>query len=236
MLLLARIQDAVGNTERAVEIFGDVLDRDPTSVEALSSLAAFHFDYGEHEIGLRYFRRLLQRGVRSVQVWNNLGLCCLKARLYDTTYVCFREALLLCEDDAVRADVWFNLSHVAIAGGDLELALRMLVIANFLDENNVEVKNNLAVLQFRHEQAKAGSDFASRAFETAVSKFDEVTKINPFVDEARFNSCTYRTGDNHVPCVVFAAVVMWRLVSSWSLVSIHCICIVLSLLCNPMRM
>lgn len=37
----------------------------------------------------RFYRRLLQTGVNSAALWNNLGLCCFAAGQYDMTVVCY---------------------------------------------------------------------------------------------------------------------------------------------------
>lgn len=64
-------------------------------------------------------RRLLQVGVYNCQLYNNLGLCCFYAQQYDMALPCFERALSLVADDDELADVWYNLSHVALVGGIL---------------------------------------------------------------------------------------------------------------------
>lgn len=67
--------------------------------------------------GLKIFsiilRRLLQMGVHNAELFNNLGLCCFYAQQYDHTISCFERALSLATDENI-ADVWYNISHIAI--------------------------------------------------------------------------------------------------------------------------
>ena len=53
-------------------------------------------------------------GVHSAELYNNIGLCCLYSQQMDLTLGCFQRALDLATDPLVKADVWYNLSHVAI--------------------------------------------------------------------------------------------------------------------------
>lgn len=60
-----------------------------------------------------FIRRLLQMGVCNSEVFTNLGLCCFYAQQFDLAIVCFERALALASDD-VKADVWYNISHIAL--------------------------------------------------------------------------------------------------------------------------
>lgn len=58
-------------------------------------------------------RRLLQMGVYNVELFNNLGLCCFYAQQYDHVISCFERALNLSTDENI-ADIWYNISHIAL--------------------------------------------------------------------------------------------------------------------------
>ena len=70
---------------RAYEIVNDpmnsnkhckvVLNFDNTNVEAIATLASYHFYTNQPEIALRFYRRLIQCGVNNSELWNNVGLC-----------------------------------------------------------------------------------------------------------------------------------------------------------------
>lgn len=53
-------------------------------------------------------------GAHSAELYNNLGLCCLFSQQLDLTLACFQRALDLAIDSPIRAEVWYNISHVAI--------------------------------------------------------------------------------------------------------------------------
>lgn len=52
-------------------------------------------------------------GIYNAELFNNLGLCCFYAQQFDMTIPCFERALSLAKDEDV-ADVWYNISHIAI--------------------------------------------------------------------------------------------------------------------------
>lgn len=59
------------------------------------------------------FRRLLQMGIVNAALLNNLGLCCFHAQQYHVALAVFRRALVVAEGEDL-ANVWYNLSHVAV--------------------------------------------------------------------------------------------------------------------------
>lgn len=52
-------------------------------------------------------------GVYNPEIFNNIGLCCFFAQQYDMALSCFERALSMATDDNM-ADIWYNISHVAI--------------------------------------------------------------------------------------------------------------------------
>lgn len=53
-------------------------------------------------------------GAHSAELYNNLGLCCLFSQQLDFTIPYFQRALDLATDLKVKAEVWYNLSHLAM--------------------------------------------------------------------------------------------------------------------------
>jgi tetratricopeptide repeat protein 8 len=64
------------------------------------------------QVALRYYRRLLQMGGGSGELWNNLGLCCFYGGQYDMALSCLDRALS-CTNEAAAADVWYNIGQVS---------------------------------------------------------------------------------------------------------------------------
>ena len=63
----------------------------------------------------------MQCGINECELWNNLGLCSFYAAQYDMALNCFQRAITLA-DDLMLSEVYYNVGHVAISIGDLQLA------------------------------------------------------------------------------------------------------------------
>ncbi|XP_030069627.1 tetratricopeptide repeat protein 8 isoform X2 [Microcaecilia unicolor] len=154
---IARIQEEM-NMTTATEYYKDVLKQDNTHMEALACIGSNHFYSDQPEIALRFYRRLLQMGVYNCQLFNNLGICCFYAQQYDMTLSSFERALSLAENDEETADVWYNLGHVAMGIGDVNLAYQCFKLTLANNNDYAEAYNNLAVLEMHKnniEQARA---------------------------------------------------------------------------------
>ncbi|XP_054056268.1 tetratricopeptide repeat protein 8 isoform X2 [Rissa tridactyla] len=155
---IARIYEEMNNISSAAEYYKDVLKQDNTHVEAIACIGSNHFYSDQPELALRFYRRLLQMGVYNCQLFNNLGLCCFYAQQYDMTLSSFERALFLAENEEETADVWYNLGHVAVGIGDLNLAYQCFRLTLVNNNDYAEAYNNLAVLEMRKghiEQARA---------------------------------------------------------------------------------
>lgn len=185
MLGAARVHEALNDLDAAIAIHKRVLMIDASNAEAIACLASHHFYTDQPEVALRFYRRLLQMGINNTELWNNIGLCCFYASQYDMTLSCFEKALALASDDNM-ADVWYNVGHVAIGLGDLNLAYQALKVAISVDSSHSEAFNNIGVLELRKgavEQAKA--NFANSASLSAHS-------FEPFFNSALLS---FKLGD-----------------------------------------
>lgn len=72
ILASARVQDGLGELQTGAELYRTVLQFDAGCVEAVACLAAHHFYCDQPEVALRFYRRLLQCGVNSPELWSNL--------------------------------------------------------------------------------------------------------------------------------------------------------------------
>lgn len=215
-LCMARLQDELHDPEAAFDSFASVLQSDSSNVEAIACIAAFYFyEKNQPELALRYYRRLLQMGVNRAEVWNNIALSAYLTSQFDFALSCFERSLQMCEEDATRADVWFNISHVGTALGDIAFAERALRIAVALDPTHGEALNNLAVLSLE-KSARASekkkqslstsadddeSAFASHLLDPhradAKASLAAVLPVAPFLEEALYNSAlmAYEEGE-----------------------------------------
>ncbi|KAI4460544.1 tetratricopeptide repeat protein 8 [Holotrichia oblita] len=150
---LARLHEILGDMQNSIKFYRSVVIEDAMNAEAIASIGVYHFYNNQPELALRYYRRVLTMGAHSGELYNNLGLCCLYSQQLDLTLVCFQRALDLATDPLIKADVWYNLSHVAIGAGDLQLSLQCLNLCLSCDTSHAPALNNLAVLN--HKLGKA---------------------------------------------------------------------------------
>ena len=101
------------------------------------------------------------------------------------TLSCFERALTMA-DDAAAADVWYNVSNVAVGIGDLGLAYQACKVAVSVDGNHGESFNNLGVLELR-----------KRNLEQARASFDTAAQMAPHLFEPAYNGAllAYKVGD-----------------------------------------
>ena len=107
----ARIHEELNDSGKSVELYRRALAIESSNLESVASIASYHFYMDQPEIALRFYSRLVQLGVNTAELWNNLGLCCFYDGQYDMFYSCFEKALNVA-DDEILADIWYNLSQV----------------------------------------------------------------------------------------------------------------------------
>lgn len=52
-------------------------------------------------------------GVYNAEIFTNIALCCFYAQQYDMALGCMERALSMADNDS-SADIWYNISHVAL--------------------------------------------------------------------------------------------------------------------------
>ncbi|XP_050313674.1 tetratricopeptide repeat protein 8 [Anthonomus grandis grandis] len=161
----ARISEALNESQTSVKLYRSIVIEDAMNTEAIACIGMYHFYNNQPELALRYYRRVLAMGAHSPELYNNLGLCCLYSQQLDLTLACFQRALDLATDPLIKADIWYNLSHVAIAAGDIALAIQCLSVCLSANSMHAEAFNNLAVLQH-----KTGNIHLARAYLTSAER------------------------------------------------------------------
>eukprot|EP00727_Mastigamoeba_balamuthi_P014340 m51a1_g9530 putative tetratricopeptide repeat protein 8-like isoform x2 (553) ;mRNA; f:775481-777656 len=181
----ARIHDMLGESANSVPLFKRALICDSSNIEAIACLASNHFYSDQPELALRYYRRLLQMGVDTAELWNNLGLACFYSQQYDMTLQCFDRALAIADDNSM-ADVWFNIGQVAIGLGDIGLAYQAFKISVSINPYHAEAYNNLGVLEMRKGN-----------IEHARSNFLQAQQLGPYLHDPYYNAALlyFRLGD-----------------------------------------
>lgn len=183
---LARIYEMINENDQSITLYKAILRTDSCNFEALACIGSHHFYLDQPEVSLRFYRRLIEIGIQSVEVWNNMGLCCYYANQFDLALNCFEKAIAMAEDDSAAADVWFNLSHVAQGAGDLNLAYQCLKIAAAYSGDHYEAYNNLGILEIKRLK-----------MDQARSNFALACKLSDFSFEPFYNygALLYKQGD-----------------------------------------
>ncbi|KAK7197843.1 Tetratricopeptide repeat [Novymonas esmeraldas] len=178
VLCCARLRDELHEPATAYDLYNQVLHLDSSNIEAIACVGAHLFyERNQPELALRYYRRLLQMGVHTAEVWTNMGLCAFYTFQTEMSLTCMSRALTLCKEDSQRADVWYNIGHVGIGLGNMAFAERAFRLAVGADPTHAEALNNLAVLAYEKKKANTGR----RLLDTAVL-------AAPALTEALFNT------------------------------------------------
>ncbi|KAM8718097.1 hypothetical protein ACLKA7_004755 [Drosophila subpalustris] len=142
----ARIHEAMSQQVDALQLYRLAAKLQPINVEALASIAVGYFYDNNPEMSLMYYRRILSLGVHTAELYCNIALCCLYGGQIDLVLPCFQRALLMATQPEQRADIWYNLSFVAVTSGDFNLTRRCLQLCLTSDARDGAALNNLAVL------------------------------------------------------------------------------------------
>lgn len=96
-------------------------------------------------------------GIHTAEIFNNIALCCLYTQQFEMIFSCVDNALTLAKKDVV-ADVWYNLGHIAMVIGKLDMACVCWQISMSINKKHSGACNNLgvvAMMQGRLQEAKA---------------------------------------------------------------------------------
>ncbi|CAH8443373.1 unnamed protein product [Schistosoma turkestanicum] len=158
----ARIYQKLNDVSQSVALYKEISQIDDMNVESLASIAMYYFYEDEPEVSLKYYKRILQYGYESAELYNNLGLCTFYTQQYDLCLSFFNQAIALSETTNL-ADIYYNLGHIAINIGDLQMANQCLYLTIMNDNNHAEAYNNLGVL----EQKSGNINMAKELYQTS---------------------------------------------------------------------
>ncbi|EDQ89506.1 uncharacterized protein MONBRDRAFT_32314 [Monosiga brevicollis MX1] len=170
-MLLAKVYIRLDQPQNALRVYHDALKQFPDETVLLAAAARVYEGIGdlsravsEYRKLLEHDRRLLQMGVASAELFNNLGLSCFQAQQYDLAFNCFERALMLADNSSL-SDVWYNLGHVCLSLGDTTLAEQCLRLSITFDPSNAEALNNLGVIEHRYDNFSKARNYYAKAME-----------------------------------------------------------------------
>ncbi|XP_063697648.1 tetratricopeptide repeat protein 8 [Culicoides brevitarsis] len=171
----ARIQEHIGNIGGSVKMYRDIVGLDPIHTEALACIAVHYFYNNQPETALLYYRRILSMGAHSAELYCNIALCCLYGGQLDLVLYCFHRSIRLATTNEQKADVWYNMSFVALTTGDINMARRCLRLCVSYDGSHGAALNNLAVLATRTGQYHKVKSYLVAA-KTAAPDCEEINR------------------------------------------------------------
>ncbi|KFD64961.1 hypothetical protein M514_11552 [Trichuris suis] len=146
---LCVIEEKLNNQIEIDSLLRRILRQDSIDIEAIASVATNYFYSDLPELALRFFRRILQMGMVTTEVYLNIGLCCFNAQQFDIAVDCLHEAIRNATDEQ-SGDVWYNIGYVALATGDLQWAKQCFSLCLTYSGDYAEAWCNLAVIEM-HE-------------------------------------------------------------------------------------
>ena len=176
LLAKGRIHDLLGESNTARDTWRQVLQIDQACVEAAANLGAATFYEDQPETASRFFTYLRKLGIVNTSVLNNIAISLMSAGSLSSVGPAIVASLSLATNDEERSDVWYNISHIAINAGDLNLAQQALLIATSFSSNNGEAFNNLGLLELKKKN-----------IQKALAAFRSATEANPEMHEPWFN-------------------------------------------------
>merc|ERR550525_1816087 len=102
------------------------------------------------------------------------------------TITCLQRALHIAEDQDILSEVWYNVAHLALGIGDVNLAYQGFKLALTANNDHAESYNNLGVLEMRKGHVEQ-----ARAF------FQSAASLSPHQFECHYNYAVLseKTGD-----------------------------------------
>ncbi|XP_037958955.1 tetratricopeptide repeat protein 8 [Teleopsis dalmanni] len=184
----ARILEII-NQDETIQLYCLITKLNPINVEALAYIGVKYFYENNPELALMYFKRILSLGLHSTELYCNIALCCLYGGQIELVLPCFQRGLLTAKTSKQKADLWYNLSFVAITTGDFKLARRCLQLCLTFDNRNAAALNNLAILYAQSDNILFAKSHLNAAKEISIDSIEVNMNLKYFekqIAKARF--------------------------------------------------
>lgn len=162
-----------GNTNRAIELFNEVIKLKPDMLEAHVNLGFCYRLKGDREKQIYHFEQALKLNSESAEVNYNLGLAYADSKMYPQAIERFNKAIEIKPD---YKDAYFNLGTTFYKQGKYQDAIKAFEKAVELSPNWLEARLNLGSSYLKINDIK-----------NATTQFEEATKRNINSAEAYYN-------------------------------------------------
>lgn len=126
-------------TEKAIEIFNNILKIEPQNNAALNNLGNIQNSLGMHELAICYFNSVIKNNPTYSKAYNNKGNALRSLRKLDEALDCYEKATIL---DPSYAAAYCNKGNVLTDLGDHIRAIESYSIAIELDPHFAQAYNN----------------------------------------------------------------------------------------------
>ncbi|KAG7168174.1 Tetratricopeptide repeat protein 8-like [Homarus americanus] len=187
-LLLGRVYIRLDQPMAALEVYKGGLDKFHGEVTLLTAISRIYEGLHDLTKAVKFYKDVLHFDATHVEAIACIGTHHFytdQPEQYDMTLTCFERALSLATNQSV-ADVWYNLGHIALGIGDINLAYQCYRLALVADNDHGESYNNLGVLEYRR-----GNLDTSRAF------FMTAASLSPHMFQPHYNHAklSHKVGD-----------------------------------------
>lgn len=155
----ARIFELLTNLQSSVRMYRQIVKIEPMNTEALACIAVNYFYNNQPETALLYYRRILAMGAHSAELYCNIGLCCLYGGQFDLVLACFQRALRLVSTPEQRADIWYNLSFVALVSKNKHF-FQITLTFNQIIFCCINYRN-LSLINYRYDSVQSDNFFST---------------------------------------------------------------------------
>lgn len=143
LLKAANFYYITGSSQKAAEMYDDMLKRNPTKMAALNNKGVILDSFGEYDDALKYFEEALSKVPENVHLLSNKGITLYKTEKYEPALECFDAALKI---DLNYTNALTFKAHSLYRLGKNSEALEWYNKVIRLDRNNAEALYNKACL------------------------------------------------------------------------------------------
>ncbi|GEM_PF-2499571 len=170
LLKVANFYHITGNSQKAVDMYDNILKRNPNKMAALNNKGVILDSDGQYDNALQYFNEALNKVPENVHVLSNKGITLYKSEKYQQALECFDAALKI---DANYINALTFKAHSLYRLGKNAEALEWYNKVIRLDNNNAEALYNKACLC-----SLKGDEYG------AVTSLEKATRLDPSWKEA----------------------------------------------------
>jgi predicted O-linked N-acetylglucosamine transferase (SPINDLY family) len=173
LLALGLQYHQAGDFGSAEQVYRQILEVEPNSVDAIHLLGVIALQTGKYEDAAKQIERAVALKTERAELHNNLGAALQRQDRLDQAAACYRQALQL---NPTYTDAHHNLGNLCRAQGKLDEAVSCYQRALQIQPHHAQAYNGLGIALF--QQAK---------FDEAIACFRRASLLNPDFADPYYN-------------------------------------------------